>query len=97
MQPVRRSSGSAYRTRASCYISQRASQGPATDIDIEAREVIKMRERLTQIIATETGQSVERVRKDTERNYWMSAPEAIEYGLVHKIVRSIGELSQIIK
>ena len=56
-----------------------------------------MRERLTQIIATETGQSVERVRKDTERNYWMSAPEAIEYGLVHKIIRSIGELSQITK
>ena len=72
-------------------------QGPATDIDIEAREVIKMRERLNQIIATETGQSVERVRKDTERNYWMSAPEAIEYGLVHKIIRSIGELNQITK
>ena len=72
-------------------------QGPATDIDIEAREVIKMRERLTQIIATETGQSVERVRKDTERNYWMSAPEAIEYGLVNKIIRSIGELNQITK
>jgi ATP-dependent Clp protease protease subunit len=72
-------------------------QGPASDIDIEAREIIKMRERLTQIIATETGQSVERVRKDTERNHWMSAPEAIEYGLVHKIIRSIGELSQTTK
>lgn len=67
-------------------------QGPATDIDIEAREIIKMRERLSQIIATETGQSVERVRKDTERNYWMSAAEAIDYGLAHKIIRSIEEL-----
>jgi ATP-dependent Clp protease, protease subunit len=67
-------------------------QGFAADIAIEAREIIKMRERLNQIIATETGQSVERVRKDTERNYWMSASEAVEYGLAHKIVRSIEEL-----
>jgi len=66
--------------------------GPATDIDIEAREIIKMRERLSQIIADETGQSIERVRSDTERNYWMSAAEAIEYGLAHKIIRSIEEL-----
>ncbi|HZB90546.1 MAG TPA: ATP-dependent Clp protease proteolytic subunit [Stellaceae bacterium] len=67
-------------------------QGPATDIEIEAREIIKMRERLSQIIATETGQSLERVRKDTDRNYWMSASEAIEYGLAHKIISSIAEL-----
>jgi ATP-dependent Clp protease, protease subunit len=67
-------------------------QGPAADIAIEAREIVKIRERLSQIIATETGQSVERVRKDTERNYWMSASEAVEYGLAHKIVRSIEEL-----
>jgi len=44
------------------------ARGPATDIEIEARELIKMHERLVQIIATETGQSVERVRKDTDRN-----------------------------
>ncbi len=67
-------------------------QGPATDIEIEAREIIKMRERLSQIIAAETGQSIERVRKDTDRNYWMSASEAIEYGLAHKVISSIGEL-----
>lgn len=67
-------------------------RGPATDIDIEAREIIKMRERLSQIIATETGQSLERVRRDTERNYWMSASEAIEYGLAYKVISSIGEL-----
>ena len=67
--------------------------GPAADIAIEAREIIKMRERLNQIIATETGQSVERVRKDTERNYWMSASEAVDYGLVHKVVSSIEELT----
>jgi ATP-dependent Clp protease, protease subunit len=67
-------------------------QGPATDIEIEAREIIKMRERLSQIIAAETGQSIERVRKDTDRNYWMSGSEAIEYGLAHKIIGSIDEL-----
>ena len=54
--------------------------------------MIKMRERLSQIIATETGQPIERVRKDTERNYWMSASEAIAYGLAHRIISSIEEL-----
>ena len=66
--------------------------GPATDIEIEAREIIKMRERLSQIIAAETGQPIERVRKDTDRNYWMSASEAIEYGLASRIISSIDEL-----
>jgi len=68
-------------------------QGPATDIEIEAREILKMRERLSQIIASETGQSIERVRKDTERNYWMSAAEAIEYGLAHKVIHTLAELA----
>jgi ATP-dependent Clp protease protease subunit len=67
-------------------------RGPATDIDIEAREIIKMRERLSEIIARETGQSLERVRRDTERNYWMSAQEAIEYGLAYKVIASIDDL-----
>ncbi len=47
-----------------------------------------MHERSVQIIATETGQSVETVRKDTDRNYWMSAAEAIEYGVANKIINS---------
>jgi ATP-dependent Clp protease protease subunit len=63
-------------------------QGRATDIDIEAREIIKMRERLSQIIARDTGQPIERVRRDTERNYWMSAVEAIDYGMVSRIITS---------
>jgi ATP-dependent Clp protease, protease subunit len=66
--------------------------GPATDIEIEARELVKMHERLVQIIATDTGQSVERVRKDTDRNYWMSASEAIDYGVANKIISSIKDL-----
>ncbi|HET9147747.1 MAG TPA: ATP-dependent Clp protease proteolytic subunit [Acetobacteraceae bacterium] len=67
-------------------------RGPATDIDIEAREIIKMRERINRIIARETGQSLERVARDTDRNYWMSAEEAKTYGMVSRIVASAAEL-----
>ncbi|MFT8490555.1 MAG: ATP-dependent Clp protease proteolytic subunit [Gluconobacter oxydans] len=67
-------------------------RGPATDIDIEAREIIKMRERLNRIFAKETGQAYEKVAKDTDRNYWMSANEAIAYGLVNRIIHSATEL-----
>jgi len=67
-------------------------RGPATDIDIEAREIIKMRERLNRIFAKETGQTYEKVAKDTDRNYRMSAKEAIEYGLVNRIIHSATDL-----
>ncbi len=67
-------------------------RGPATDIDIEAREIIKMRERLNRLFARETGQTYEKVSKDTDRNYWMSAEEAIAYGLVTKVVSAITEI-----
>ncbi len=67
-------------------------RGPATDIDIEAREIIKMRERLNRLFARETGQTYEKVSKDTDRNYWMSAEEAIAYGLVTKVVSVITEI-----
>ena len=64
-------------------------RGPATDIDIEAREIIKMRERINRIIVEETGQTMERVTRDTDRNYWMSAEEAIAYGMVSRIITSM--------
>lgn len=67
-------------------------RGPATDIDIEAREIIKMRERLNHIFAKETGHSYDKIAKDTDRNYWMSAKEAIEYGLVHSIIQTWTDL-----
>jgi ATP-dependent Clp protease protease subunit len=60
--------------------------GPASDISIEAEEILKMQERLNREIAKETGQAYERVVKDTDRNFWMSAEQAKEYGLVAKIV-----------
>ena len=64
-------------------------RGPATDIDIEAREIIKMRERINRIVVQETGQTMERVTRDTDRNYWMSAEEAIAYGMVSRIITSM--------
>lgn len=66
--------------------------GQATDIGIEAKEIIKMKQRLIDVIARQTGQPVERVTEDTQRNFWMSATEAVEYGLVGKIVSSIKEI-----
>lgn len=67
-------------------------RGPAVDIDIEATEIIKMRERINRTIANETGQPYEKVVKDTDRNFWMSAEEARAYGAVTHIVRSIDEV-----
>ena len=66
-------------------------RGQASDIEIEAEEIIKMRERVNKIIARETGQSLERIDKDTQRNFWMSAEQAVEYGIVSKIIHHIGE------
>ena len=67
-------------------------RGQASDISIEAEEILKMRERLNRIIARETGQPIERIVHDTERNYWMSAEQACEYGMVAKIVSSANEV-----
>ena len=66
-------------------------RGQASDIQIEAEEIIKMRERVNRIIARETGQTLERIDKDTTRNFWMSAEQAVEYGIVSKIIRTIAE------
>lgn len=66
--------------------------GRATDIGIEAEQILKMRERLNRTIAEATGQPLEQIAKDTERNHWMSASEAIEYGIVSRVVRSADEL-----
>ena len=68
------------------------TRGMASDIEIQAREIIKMNERLNRIFADATGQPVERIKKDTDRDHWMSAQEALEYGLVGKIVTSHKEI-----
>ncbi len=67
-------------------------QGPAIDIEIEAEQILAMRARLDDIFARATGQTPERIRRDTERNHWMSAVEAKEYGLVGEIVSRSADL-----
>ncbi len=66
--------------------------GDASDIAIQAREIIKTRERINVTIAEQTGQPLERVAIDTDRDYWMSPEESVAYGLVGKIIRSAAEL-----
>ena len=61
-------------------------QGQATDIDIHAREVLSLRQRLNEILAHHTGQDVEKVALDTERDYFMSGDQAVKYGLVDKVI-----------
>ncbi len=67
-------------------------RGQASDIQIEAEQIIKMRDRVNRVIARETGQTVERIVKDTQRNYWLSAEEAVEYGLVSRIINNTTEV-----
>jgi ATP-dependent Clp protease protease subunit len=68
--------------------------GPATDIEIQAKEILRTRERIARIIARQTGQSYERVIADMDRDFWMSATEAIEYGVVSRVIESYSELSK---
>jgi ATP-dependent Clp protease protease subunit len=66
--------------------------GPASDVEIEARQVLAMHERLNRLFARETGQPYEKIVRDTMRNHWLTAAEAKEYGLVHAIVEDASEL-----
>ncbi|MYZ41770.1 ATP-dependent Clp endopeptidase proteolytic subunit ClpP [Schauerella aestuarii] len=67
------------------------AQGQATDIQIQAREILDLRERLNRILAQNTGQPIERIAVDTERDNFMSAEDAVSYGLVDKLLSSRGE------
>ena len=66
--------------------------GQASDVEIQVREIVRMRERLNKIFAEATGQPLEKIKADTDRDHWMSAEEAVEYGLVHKIVTHHSEI-----
>ena len=63
------------------------AKGQATDIEIEAKEILRMKKMLNELLAEHTGQKVERIKKDTERDNFMTAEEALEYGLIDKIIR----------
>jgi ATP-dependent Clp protease protease subunit len=64
------------------------AQGQASDIEIQAREILKLRESLNSILAHHTGQPLERIEKDSDRNFWMDASEAVEYGIVDNVLTS---------
>ena len=70
------------------------SRGDATDIAIQAEQMVKTRSRINQLIAEETGQPLDKVAQDTDRDYWMTVDEALSYGIVNKIVNSIEQLSE---
>jgi len=67
--------------------------GPATDIAIQGKEIIKTRERIARVIARQTGQDLQKVLADMERDFWMSADEAIQYGLVSKVIETSRDLA----
>ncbi|MCF3641639.1 ATP-dependent Clp protease proteolytic subunit [Rhizobium sp. TRM95111] len=68
------------------------TRGMASDIEIQAREIIKMNERLNRIFSEATGQPIEKIAKDTDRDYWLSAEDAKAYGLVSRIVTSQADI-----
>ncbi|WP_122647129.1 ATP-dependent Clp protease proteolytic subunit [Enterococcus mediterraneensis] len=69
-------------------------QGQSTEIQIEAKEIIRTRERINRLIAEATGQSIEKVQKDTDRNFWMSVDEAKDYGIVGKIINTSEDIGK---
>ncbi len=67
--------------------------GQASDTRIEAQEILKIRTRINKLISDETGQNIEKIAKDSDRNFWMNAEEALEYGLITKIVSKMDEIA----
>ena len=68
-------------------------RGSGSDIAIEAEEMVKMRRRLNEIFAEGTGQPIEKIEEDTQRNFWLTAKEAKEYGLVGSIIEKVSDIS----
>ena len=71
------------------------SRGVAADIEIQAREIVAVRQRLNEILARHTGQQVERIAQDTDRDYWMSPEEAVEYGMIDSVQHPRAELAAV--
>ncbi len=68
--------------------------GHLSDIRIEAQEIMKIREKLNKLLAQETGKDVEQIARDSDRNFWMSAEEALEYGIINQIISSVDDLKR---
>jgi ATP-dependent Clp protease protease subunit len=62
-------------------------QGQASDIEITAREILKLKDELYQIISDHSGQTMDKIRQDADRDYWMTAEEALQYGMIDKVYR----------
>lgn len=62
------------------------ARGQATDIEIEAKEILRMKDTLNHLLAEHTGQDLKKIQEDTERDYYMSSEEAVEYGLIDKVI-----------
>jgi ATP-dependent Clp protease protease subunit len=72
-------------------------QGQAIDIEIHAKEIMKMKNQLNKILAKHTGQTIAKIEKDSDRNFWMSAEEAKNYGIVDTVIKTKGEIAAIDK
>ena len=68
--------------------------GQLQDIRIEAQEILRIRQRINELVAIETGQSLEKVVKDCDRNFWMSAEEAVQYGLIDRVITSAKDIAK---
>ena len=73
------------------------AQGQASDISIHAKEILRMKEELNGIMSHHTGQSIEKITADTDRDYFMSSEEALEYGLIDKVMKSRADVDESIK
>lgn len=67
-------------------------QGQSVEMEITAKEIIRTRHKINELIARETGQDIEKVEKDTGRDYWLSTQEAKDYGFINKIIKSRDEI-----
>lgn len=67
--------------------------GTASEVEIHAREILKTRQRINRVIAERTGQPIERIERDTDRDFWMGPEESVDYGIVGRIIRRMEELS----
>ena len=70
-------------------------RGSSSDIAIESEQILQMRERINRIIARQTGQSLEKITSDTTRNFWLSAAQAIEYGIVGRVIERVDEVERV--
>ncbi len=84
-----------YSLRHTRFLLHQPSQGvlgQASDIEIEAKEIIRIRQRINKLLSEATKQPLERIERDSDRNFWMNAEEAVEYGLVNRIINSVDEI-----